>query len=96
MVEFRLGRLCYVEKRKDKGLARVLGGVLPLHCHLPRLGCLFLRHQRQAYQRMWDGVVSSQVFWEAWLSVVCSVFVQSSVWNVTKAGREQTTGEEAL
>lgn len=96
MVGCRLGRLCCVEKRKDKGLARVLGGVLPLHCHLPRLGCLFLRHQRQAYQRMWDGVVSSQVFWEAWLSVVCSVFVQSSVWNVTKAGRQQTTGEEAL
>ena len=79
MVGCRLGRLCCVEKRKDKGLARVLGGVLPLHCHLPRLGCLFLRHQHQACQRMRDDVASSQVFWEAWLSVVCSVFVQLSV-----------------
>jgi hypothetical protein len=87
-----LGRLCCVEKRKDKGLARVLSGVLPLHCHLPRLGCLVLRHQRQAYQRMRDVVVSSQVFWEAWLSAVCSVFVQSFVWNVTKVWRRQTTG----
>jgi len=74
MVGCWLERLCFVEKRKDKGLARVLSVVLPLHSHLPRLGCLVLRHQRQAYQRM-RVVVSSQVFWEAWLSVVCSVFV---------------------
>jgi hypothetical protein len=28
-----------VEKRKDKGLARVLSVVLPLRCNHPRLGC---------------------------------------------------------
>jgi hypothetical protein len=84
-----------VEKRKDKGLARVLSVVLPLHSHLPRLGCLFLRHRGQAYQRT-RVVVSSQVFWEAWLSVMRSVFVQSSMWNVTKVERKETRVERTL
>ena len=69
-----------VEKRKNEGLARV---VLPLHCHLPRLGCPFLRHLRQAYRRV-SVVASSRVFWEAWLSVECVVFLQLTLWNVKR------------
>jgi hypothetical protein len=79
-------RLCCVEKRKDKGLARVLSVVLPLHCNHPRLGCSGLRHLRQAYHRM-RVVASSRGFWEASLSVVCSVILQLFVWNVRKFAR---------
>jgi hypothetical protein len=69
-----------VEKRKDKGLARV---VLPLHCHRPRLGCPFLRHLDRALHRRRVGS-SFLVFWEAWLLVGCFVFLCDSVWNVKK------------
>lgn len=72
-----------MEKRKNMGLARMLSVVLPLHCHLPRLGCPFLRHLRQAYQHR-SVVASSRVFWEASWSVGCLVFLQLTLRNVKK------------
>lgn len=69
-----VGRLCRVEKRKGEGLAQVLSVVLPPRCHHPRLDCLFQRHLRLIDRHMGAGS-SFLVFWEAFLSVWCSVFL---------------------
>jgi hypothetical protein len=93
------GRFWCEEKRKDKGLARVVSVVLPLHGHRPRLGCLFLRHLRQAWQCT-RVVASFRDFWEAYWSVVCSPFLwiyRVCVWNVKKDedGEKDERADEA-
>lgn len=77
-----------MEKRKGEGLAQVLSVVLPPRCHHPRLDCLFQRHLRLIDRHMGAGS-SFLVFWEAFLSVWCSVFWLVCLWNVKNDGKSR-------